>query len=75
MFLCFVFFGVFVGYSVFVAVHIKCFVVFPVGPKVLTYVTKVMVQSLQLLHVLLKMELQSHILMQVCLILIEEEYQ
>ncbi|XP_067471659.1 chitobiosyldiphosphodolichol beta-mannosyltransferase [Thunnus thynnus] len=35
-----------------------------VGPKVLTYVTKVMVQSLQLLHVLLKMELQSHILMQ-----------
>ncbi|KAM7387483.1 hypothetical protein PAMA_009887 [Pampus argenteus] len=35
-----------------------------VGPKVLTYVTKVMVQSLQLLRVLLKMELQSHILMQ-----------
>ncbi|KAM7371508.1 hypothetical protein PAMP_008742 [Pampus punctatissimus] len=35
-----------------------------VGPKVLTYVTKVMVQSLQLLYVLLKMKLQSHILMQ-----------
>ncbi|XP_047427986.1 chitobiosyldiphosphodolichol beta-mannosyltransferase [Mugil cephalus] len=35
-----------------------------VGPKILTYVTKVIVQSLQLLHVLLSMELQSHILMQ-----------
>uniref|UniRef100_A0A7N6FH46 Chitobiosyldiphosphodolichol beta-mannosyltransferase n=1 Tax=Anabas testudineus TaxID=64144 RepID=A0A7N6FH46_ANATE len=35
-----------------------------VGPKILTYVTKVIVQFLQLLHVLLRMELQSHILMQ-----------
>ncbi|XP_053194125.1 chitobiosyldiphosphodolichol beta-mannosyltransferase isoform X1 [Scomber japonicus] len=35
-----------------------------VGPKILTYVTKVVAQSLQLLHVLLNMELQSHILMQ-----------
>ncbi|KAK2893409.1 chitobiosyldiphosphodolichol beta-mannosyltransferase [Channa argus] len=35
-----------------------------VGPKILTYVTKVIVQSLQLLDVLLRMELQSHILMQ-----------
>ncbi|KAK2832971.1 hypothetical protein Q5P01_016860 [Channa striata] len=35
-----------------------------VGPKILTYVTKVVLQSLQLLHVLLRMELQSHILMQ-----------
>uniref|UniRef100_A0A7N6ACG9 Chitobiosyldiphosphodolichol beta-mannosyltransferase n=1 Tax=Anabas testudineus TaxID=64144 RepID=A0A7N6ACG9_ANATE len=34
------------------------------GPKILTYVTKVIVQFLQLLHVLLRMELQSHILMQ-----------
>uniref|UniRef100_A0A3Q3KKI5 Beta-1,4-mannosyltransferase n=1 Tax=Monopterus albus TaxID=43700 RepID=A0A3Q3KKI5_MONAL len=34
------------------------------GPKILKYVTKVIVQSLQLLHVLLRMELQSHILMQ-----------
>ncbi|XP_041853225.1 chitobiosyldiphosphodolichol beta-mannosyltransferase [Melanotaenia boesemani] len=34
------------------------------GPKLLTYVTKVMVQSLQLLRVLLTMELQSFILMQ-----------
>ncbi|XP_031695411.1 chitobiosyldiphosphodolichol beta-mannosyltransferase-like isoform X2 [Anarrhichthys ocellatus] len=36
----------------------------PVGPKVFRYVTKVILQSLQLLHVLLKMETQSHILMQ-----------
>uniref|UniRef100_A0A7N8Y6I7 Chitobiosyldiphosphodolichol beta-mannosyltransferase n=1 Tax=Mastacembelus armatus TaxID=205130 RepID=A0A7N8Y6I7_9TELE len=35
-----------------------------VGPKILTYVTKVIFQSLQLLYVLLRMELQSHILMQ-----------
>ncbi|XP_029912922.1 chitobiosyldiphosphodolichol beta-mannosyltransferase isoform X1 [Myripristis murdjan] len=35
-----------------------------VGLKILTYMTKVILQSLQLLHVLLKMELQSHILMQ-----------
>ncbi|XP_062294172.1 chitobiosyldiphosphodolichol beta-mannosyltransferase [Scomber scombrus] len=35
-----------------------------VGPKILTYVTKVAVQTLQLLRVLLNMELQSHILMQ-----------
>ncbi|XP_032393414.1 chitobiosyldiphosphodolichol beta-mannosyltransferase isoform X1 [Etheostoma spectabile] len=35
-----------------------------VGPKILTYVTKVILQCLQLLHVLLKMETQSHILMQ-----------
>uniref|UniRef100_A0A3Q3X6J4 Uncharacterized protein n=1 Tax=Mola mola TaxID=94237 RepID=A0A3Q3X6J4_MOLML len=35
-----------------------------VGPKILTYVTKVIVQCLQLLHVLLRMEIQSHILMQ-----------
>uniref|UniRef100_A0A669BGL0 ALG1 chitobiosyldiphosphodolichol beta-mannosyltransferase n=1 Tax=Oreochromis niloticus TaxID=8128 RepID=A0A669BGL0_ORENI len=35
-----------------------------VGPKVVTYVTKVMVQSLQLLRVLLTMELQEHVLMQ-----------
>lgn len=35
------------------------------GPKLLTYVTKVIVQSLQLLSVLLRMELQSHILLQV----------
>ncbi|XP_071750718.2 chitobiosyldiphosphodolichol beta-mannosyltransferase [Centroberyx gerrardi] len=34
------------------------------GPRILTYVTKVILQSVQLLHVLLKMELQSHILMQ-----------
>ncbi|XP_030591211.1 chitobiosyldiphosphodolichol beta-mannosyltransferase [Archocentrus centrarchus] len=34
------------------------------GPKVLTYVTKVVVQSLQLLRVLLTMELQEHVLMQ-----------
>lgn len=44
----------------------KCFVVFSVGPKILTYVTKVVVQCLQLLHVLLRGETQSHILMQVC---------
>uniref|UniRef100_A0A671XHE2 Chitobiosyldiphosphodolichol beta-mannosyltransferase n=1 Tax=Sparus aurata TaxID=8175 RepID=A0A671XHE2_SPAAU len=36
----------------------------PVGPKILTYVTKVIIQSLQLLLVLLRMEIQSHILMQ-----------
>uniref|UniRef100_A0A672YKD2 ALG1 chitobiosyldiphosphodolichol beta-mannosyltransferase n=1 Tax=Sphaeramia orbicularis TaxID=375764 RepID=A0A672YKD2_9TELE len=35
-----------------------------VGPKILTYVTKVMTQCLQLLFVLLRMELQSFILMQ-----------
>ncbi|XP_045893033.1 chitobiosyldiphosphodolichol beta-mannosyltransferase isoform X2 [Micropterus dolomieu] len=35
-----------------------------VGPKILTYVTKVILQCLQLLHVLLKTETQSHILMQ-----------
>ncbi|KAM9391635.1 chitobiosyldiphosphodolichol beta-mannosyltransferase [Pholidichthys leucotaenia] len=35
-----------------------------VGPKVLKYVTKVIIQSLQLLRVLLTMELQSHILLQ-----------
>ncbi|XP_044037567.1 chitobiosyldiphosphodolichol beta-mannosyltransferase [Siniperca chuatsi] len=35
-----------------------------VGPKILTYVTKVIVQCLQLLRVLLKTEAQSHILMQ-----------
>ncbi|XP_028267577.1 chitobiosyldiphosphodolichol beta-mannosyltransferase [Parambassis ranga] len=34
------------------------------GPKALTYVTKVILQSLQLIRVLLMMELQSHILMQ-----------
>ncbi|XP_037544503.1 chitobiosyldiphosphodolichol beta-mannosyltransferase [Nematolebias whitei] len=34
------------------------------GPKLLTYVTKAALQSLQLLHVLLTMELQAHILMQ-----------
>ncbi|XP_069021679.1 chitobiosyldiphosphodolichol beta-mannosyltransferase [Embiotoca jacksoni] len=34
------------------------------GPRVVTYVTKVAVQSLQLLRVLLTTELQSHILMQ-----------
>ncbi|XP_054908063.1 chitobiosyldiphosphodolichol beta-mannosyltransferase isoform X2 [Poeciliopsis prolifica] len=34
------------------------------GPKLLTYVTKTMVQAVQLLHVLLSMELQTHILMQ-----------
>ncbi|GLD48865.1 chitobiosyldiphosphodolichol beta-mannosyltransferase [Lates japonicus] len=35
-----------------------------VGPKLLTYVTKVIIQCLQLLYVLLRMELQSHLLMQ-----------
>nr|XP_019950168.1 PREDICTED: chitobiosyldiphosphodolichol beta-mannosyltransferase [Paralichthys olivaceus] len=35
-----------------------------VGPKLLTYVTKVIVQCLQLFSVLLRMELQSHILLQ-----------
>ncbi|KAM4716621.1 chitobiosyldiphosphodolichol beta-mannosyltransferase isoform 2-T2 [Anableps anableps] len=34
------------------------------GPKLLTYVTKTLAQSVQLLHVLLSMELQAHILMQ-----------
>ncbi|KAK5600768.1 hypothetical protein CRENBAI_010432 [Crenichthys baileyi] len=34
------------------------------GPKLLTYVTKTIVQSVQILHVLLSMELQAHILMQ-----------
>nr|XP_046270282.1 chitobiosyldiphosphodolichol beta-mannosyltransferase [Scatophagus argus] len=34
------------------------------GPKILTYVTKVLVQGLQLVHVLLKMETQAQILMQ-----------
>lgn len=42
-----------------------CFVVLSVGPKILTYVTKVIIQSLQLLLVLLRMEIQSYILMQV----------
>ncbi|XP_034567294.1 chitobiosyldiphosphodolichol beta-mannosyltransferase [Notolabrus celidotus] len=36
----------------------------PVGPKILTYVTKVILQVLQLLFVLLKTDTQSHILMQ-----------
>ncbi|XP_074552146.1 chitobiosyldiphosphodolichol beta-mannosyltransferase [Halichoeres trimaculatus] len=35
-----------------------------VGPKLLTYVTKVILQVVQLLFVLLKMDTQSHILMQ-----------
>ncbi|XP_029015022.1 chitobiosyldiphosphodolichol beta-mannosyltransferase [Betta splendens] len=35
-----------------------------VGAKIFTYVSKVIIQSLQLLYVLLKMELPSHILMQ-----------
>ncbi|XP_075998947.1 chitobiosyldiphosphodolichol beta-mannosyltransferase [Genypterus blacodes] len=35
-----------------------------VGPRILTYVTKVIIQVLQLLYVLLRMDLQSHILMQ-----------
>ncbi|KAG8006558.1 Chitobiosyldiphosphodolichol beta-mannosyltransferase [Nibea albiflora] len=35
-----------------------------VGPKIITYVSKVIAQSLQLLYVLLTMESQSHILMQ-----------
>ncbi|XP_059204957.1 chitobiosyldiphosphodolichol beta-mannosyltransferase [Centropristis striata] len=35
-----------------------------VGPKLLTYVTKVILQCVQLLHVLLQMETQSHLLMQ-----------
>ncbi|XP_071321822.1 chitobiosyldiphosphodolichol beta-mannosyltransferase isoform X2 [Trachinotus anak] len=35
-----------------------------VGPKLLTYVTKVIIQCLQLLSVLLRMELPSHLLMQ-----------
>ncbi|KAG7504258.1 chitobiosyldiphosphodolichol beta-mannosyltransferase [Solea senegalensis] len=35
-----------------------------VGPKLLTYVTKVTVQCLQLLSVLLRMELQSYVLLQ-----------
>ncbi|KAJ7992019.1 hypothetical protein DPEC_G00274240 [Dallia pectoralis] len=37
---------------------------FRVGPRVVTYVTKVILQSLQLLLVLLNMDKQSHILMQ-----------
>uniref|UniRef100_A0A8C8ISB8 Chitobiosyldiphosphodolichol beta-mannosyltransferase n=1 Tax=Oncorhynchus tshawytscha TaxID=74940 RepID=A0A8C8ISB8_ONCTS len=37
---------------------------FPVGPRVVSYVTKVILQSLQLLLVLLKTDVQSHILMQ-----------
>lgn len=43
------------------------FVSFPssVGPKILTYVTKVMVQCVQLLLVLSRMETPSHVLMQV----------
>lgn len=40
-------------------------VVFLTGPKILMYVTKVIAQCLQLLSVLMRMELQSHILMQV----------
>uniref|UniRef100_A0A4W6E1D2 Chitobiosyldiphosphodolichol beta-mannosyltransferase n=1 Tax=Lates calcarifer TaxID=8187 RepID=A0A4W6E1D2_LATCA len=35
-----------------------------VGPKLVTYVTKVIIQCLQLLYVLLRMELQSHLLLQ-----------
>ncbi|XP_056258610.1 chitobiosyldiphosphodolichol beta-mannosyltransferase [Seriola aureovittata] len=35
-----------------------------VGPKLLTYVTKVIIQCLQLLSVLLRVEPQSHLLMQ-----------
>lgn len=35
------------------------------GPKIFSYVTKVLIQSLQLLLTLSKMETQSHILMQV----------
>ncbi|XP_040919068.1 chitobiosyldiphosphodolichol beta-mannosyltransferase [Toxotes jaculatrix] len=35
-----------------------------VGPKLLTYVTKVLLQCLQLLLVLLRTELQSHVLLQ-----------
>lgn len=35
------------------------------GPKPFVYITKVVVQCLQLLWVLLRMELQSHLLMQV----------
>lgn len=40
-------------------------VIFLTGPKMFTYVTKVIVQCLQLLSVLMRMELQSYILMQV----------
>lgn len=36
-----------------------------VGPKIVSYVTKVLIQSLQLLLTLSKMDTQSHILMQV----------
>nr|XP_029500630.1 chitobiosyldiphosphodolichol beta-mannosyltransferase [Oncorhynchus nerka] len=36
-----------------------------VGPRMVSYVTKVILQSLQLLLVLLKTDVQSHILMQV----------
>lgn len=50
-------------YRLFFKESVSCFAV---GPKVVTYVTKVMVQSLQLLRVLLTMELQEHVLMQVC---------
>ncbi|KAM3597854.1 uncharacterized protein V6R79_010183 [Siganus canaliculatus] len=35
-----------------------------VGPKLLTYVSKVLIQCVQLLRVLLQMDVQSHILMQ-----------
>lgn len=35
------------------------------GPKLVTYVSKVIAQCFQLLYVLLKMELQAFILMQV----------
>lgn len=40
-------------------------VVLSTGPKILSYITKVVVQCVQLLSVLLSMELQSHILLQV----------
>lgn len=50
-------------YCLFFNESVSCFAV---GPKVVSYVTKVMVQSLQLLRVLLTMELQAHVLMQVC---------
>uniref|UniRef100_A0A3P8QHE2 Chitobiosyldiphosphodolichol beta-mannosyltransferase n=1 Tax=Astatotilapia calliptera TaxID=8154 RepID=A0A3P8QHE2_ASTCA len=48
-------------YCLFFNEPISCFAV---GPKVVSYVTKVTVQSLQLLRVLLTMELQAHVLMQ-----------
>lgn len=50
-------------YCLFFNEPVSCFAV---GPKVVSYVTKVTVQSLQLLRVLLTMELQAHVLMQVC---------